>query len=73
MRKLCASLVRRFAEGTPRAFVVVLGEVAEELEALHQAFPGLEALGAAVPDAGLLALDKLELERSNHVRGDLVL
>ena len=26
-----------------------------------------------MPDAGLLALDELELERSNHVRGDLVL
>ena len=65
--------LERAPEQHPRLGVVVLGEMTEQLEAPHQAFPSLEALGAAVPDAGLLALDELELERSNHVRGDLVL
>jgi len=50
--------LERLAEQHPCLAIIVLGEMPEQLKALHHAFPGIEILGALMPDAGLFAFDE---------------
>ena len=54
--------LERLAEQHPCLAVIVLGEMPEQLKALHHVFPGIEILGALVPNAGLLAFDQTNME-----------